>query len=61
MDKLTICCLSDLHGTLPKIPDCDLLLLGGDYCPHAKGQNWWLRDQNRGSKNWTSGAFALSG
>jgi len=41
---MKICCLSDLHGALPKVPDCDLLLLGGDYCPTTKGQNWWLRD-----------------
>ena len=41
---LTICCTSDLHGTLPTIPDCELLLLAGDYNPRSKGQNWWMRD-----------------
>lgn len=29
---MLVCCTSDLHGNLPKIPDCDLLLIGGDLC-----------------------------
>lgn len=41
---MRICCISDLHGLLPPVAECDLLLLAGDYCPHTKGQNWWLRD-----------------
>lgn len=42
---------SDLHGALPDIPECDLLLIGGDICPEGSpiGQAHWLDHDFR---NW---------
>ncbi len=39
---------SDLHGNLPKIPECDLLIIAGDVCPSwehfRQYQDRWLRE-----------------
>lgn len=45
---MKIAAVSDLHGYLPDIPECDLLLLAGDICPD-QGQASWL---NREFRNW---------
>lgn len=39
-----IACTADMHGNLPPIPECDILLLAGDLCPnsHSSLQAKWL-------------------
>jgi len=46
-----ILAISDLHGFLPEIPPCDLLLLGGDY-NKARDRDMQLRFMNGEFRDW---------
>lgn len=56
---LNIICTSDLHGNLPNIPACDLLLIGGDICPkhdhNVNFQRSWIETNFR---NWLNDVSA---
>jgi Icc-related predicted phosphoesterase len=43
--KYKVCCVSDLHGQFPLIPDCDLLLLAGDLSIGHTADFFWFRDK----------------
>ena len=54
MSTLRIGCIADLHGHLPPIPDCDLLVVAGDLGPPAPGYlNAWPP-----ADDWLTGEFA---
>jgi Icc-related predicted phosphoesterase len=38
------CAISDLHGHLPEIPECDVLLIAGDVCPTVNHSLSYQRD-----------------
>src|SRR5688500_2475730 len=52
-----IACISDLHGRLPDIPACDVLVIAGDVCPHAPGAFVGSREDVLHQSKWLAGPF----
>lgn len=49
---MKICALSDFHGILPKVPECDLCIIAGDVCPHFDHAEWF-------QKSWVETSFKI--
>lgn len=55
---MRIVAISDLHGNLPVVPPCDLLVVGGDLCPDRFESDVDARHDPGQQERWLRGPFA---
>lgn len=55
---MKLCLTSDLHGNLPDIPECDLLLIAGDLALDKFKANNYVFPDPTGQREWLYGPFA---
>ena len=56
---MRIAAVSDLHGNLPDIPQCDVLIIAGDICPDRLPGGNWARHAPIVQKQWLDDQFLL--